>query len=78
MEKPRCELGYPIDQVEEILGDRFEEFGKWVSGQTMAICDGYLFNYAADEYEPTHCGPHGQAIYPWDLQRFLDRRPVID
>jgi len=78
MEKQECFMGYPYNQLERILGNRYDEFMKWMNGQTIAMCDGKLYNYASDEYEPTYCGPHGFVVYAWDLQRFLDGKPIID
>lgn len=77
-EKPECQLGYPIDQVQRILGDRFPEFNEWIAGQTVSICDGRSYNYETKQYEETGCGPHGSVIYSWDLDRFLKGLPVID
>lgn len=61
--KPDCELGYPLDQVYVIVGhDRRGEFNRWISGQTMALCN----NHA------------GGIVYPWDLVGFLDNVPITD
>ena len=76
--KPDCELGYTDKQVDTIMGLRMAEFQRWMAGQTMAICDGRRFSYAENRYEATGCGPHGYITYPWDLQRFLDGKPIID
>jgi hypothetical protein len=78
MERPECELGYPVDQLMRILGDRFSEFLKWMTGQTFTSCTGTRYNYLAEEYEPTGCGPHGFVYYEWDVKRFLSGLPVID
>lgn len=78
LEPPECELGYTVEQLQRILGDRYEEFLFWMRGQTLAACQGKRYNHSAKEYEETGCGPHGFAYYAWDLQRFLDNRPVID
>ena len=80
LEKPRCELGYPIGQVVDILGNRSFEFADWISGQTVGVCDGRKYNHETKEYESSSCAPegHGPVIYPWDLQRFIDGRSVVD
>ena len=78
MKKPSCELGYTIPDLKEILGNRYDEFLNWMRGQTVAMCEGRKYNYDKHEYEDTGCGPHGWAYYPWDVQRFLDGRPIID
>ncbi len=75
--KPECSLGYTDDQLDQILGQRRQEFNKWMSGQTVALCDGREYDYATGGYIPTGKA-HGSATYPQDLQRFLDGRPIID
>lgn len=59
--EPECYHGYSITQVRAILGlDRYDRFFDWMSGQTMAICEG------------RKCGtPHGGVVYPSDLGQFL-------
>lgn len=76
--EPSCELGYTIDQLREIMGDRFDFFTSWMRGQTMAICDGTRYDYDLKESIATGCGPHGTAVYRWDVERFLDGRPAVD
>lgn len=78
MDSPQCELGYPVSQLETLLGDRMTELNDWMYGQTAAICEGRKYNYETHEYESTDCGPHGVVYYSWDVQRFLDGRPIID
>lgn len=70
--EPECESGYTPAQVEEIMGDRLEEFNKWMYGQTGSICEGRKYNHGTKEYE-TACGgiAHGMIVYSWDLKRFL-------
>jgi hypothetical protein len=80
--KPECESGYPQWQVEEILakfGRSQDEFGKWVYGQTMSLCQGQSYNYNTRSYDEK-CGgvAHGGIVYPWDLERFLQRKRIID
>lgn len=75
---PECWLGYPWYQCEEILGTRTTEFGKWMYGQTMSLCDGRRYDHDLLEYVDTCPEPHGVVVYKWDLQRFLDGRPIID
>jgi hypothetical protein len=76
---PQCRGGYPAYQVEEILGDRAEEFWAWMRGQTMMLCNGERYNHDTQMYEAS-CGgvAHGTVVYPWDLLRFLEGRAVID
>jgi hypothetical protein len=76
---PDCVLGYPEYQLEEILGDRIEEFGRWMRGQTFSGCDARSYNHETKEYEPSGCDiPHGFVYYQSDVRRFLAGLPVID
>lgn len=75
-------MGYPYAQLNQILFDNgrtADEFWEFMRGQTFAICEGRKFNHDTREYEPD-CGgtAHGGVVYPWDVERFLDRKPVID
>jgi hypothetical protein len=69
---PVCESGYTTSQLIDILGDRYEDFGLWMSGQTITICEGRAYNHDTREYREK-CGgvSHGLVVYPWDLERFL-------
>ena len=67
MPKPECEQGYPDAQVRAIMGDRYNEFMRWMTGQTMAICDGSYYDHSSHVI-----------VYSWDAQRFLEGRPIID
>jgi hypothetical protein len=78
MEKPECELGYTEEQIARIMGDRLDEFNKWMRGQTGAICTGQQYNYETKEYVQTEDAAHGYITYAWDVERFLDGKPVID
>lgn len=87
---PDCQYGYTETQLDEILGDRIPEFNGWMWGQTMAICNGDPQREWVDdpgapggmklvETGPPLCeSAHGPVVYPWDLARFLEGRPVID
>jgi hypothetical protein len=75
---PDCRLGYTDSQVSAIVGAHLKEFNFWMAGQTMSICEGRRYNFDREKYEPDGCGPHGVVIYPWDLERFLDGRPIVD
>lgn len=76
--KPDCDGGYSVDLLEETLGaERFAELMAWMYGQTMMLCDGRRYDHDAKEYYETH-DSHGPVVYTWDVQRFLEGRPVID
>lgn len=64
---PECVLGYTGNQVREIMGDRLDEFHRWMRGQTVSGCQ-------AEECDRAH----GGVVYESDLVRFLDGRPIID
>ena len=68
---PVCSLGYPREQVEQLLAEEFAAFAHWMRGQTMATCDGRRYDHDAREYQPTGCGPHGVVVYPWDVDNYL-------
>lgn len=73
-----CELGYPVEQLVEILGERLPEFDRWMDGQTRAICDGRRYDRGNCCYVASGCGPHGVVTYSHAVQRFLWDLPVID
>lgn len=80
--KPECVGGYPFNQVVEILRENnrdLTEFDHWMRGQTRMLCEGRRYNHETKEYQ-TECGgvAHGGIVYPWDMERFLQRKPVID
>ena len=78
-EIPECEDGFTDRQVRDITGDRYDEFCRWMYGQTMSLCEGRKYDHARRTYYES-CGgvAHGGIVYKWDLQRFLDGRPIID
>jgi len=72
--KPDCPSGYSWSFLEEILDEEtFEQFGKWMSGQTMTLCEGRRYDHEAKEYRADECAgnPHGGVAYQYDLHRFL-------
>lgn len=75
---PRCKLGYPQDQLAEILGDRLDQFNQWISGQTIGVCNGRMFDHGNGVYLDTKCGPHGPVVYRDDLLNFLSGGKVFD
>lgn len=78
MKKPSCSIGYTIDDLQEILGNRFKDFKQFMIGQTMGICDGRSYNHEKNEYQDTGCGPHGIIVYRQDLQQFLGGGNPLD
>lgn len=74
-----CSAGLAVEQVESLLGERFDEFTEWMFGQTAAICQGKKYNHDTGQYEPD-CGgvAHGMVFYRWDVARFIEGLPVID
>lgn len=77
---PECEAGFPYTQLMEIMDpQQFARLETWLYGQTVALCDGRLYNYETREYESCCNGvAHGRVIYPHDVHRFLRGWPVID
>lgn len=79
MEKPICQVGYPPEQLKRMLGeDKYTELTDWLFGQTLGVCDSKKFDYATGKWIHVGCGPHGSVVYEWDLQTFLQGRPIID
>lgn len=76
--RPACRLGYPRDQVEQLLAERVDAFDHWMRGRTIAICDGREYDHETKRYNATDCGPHGAVVYGWDLDRFLMGGPILD
>lgn len=64
METTQCPQGVTHDELEAILGDRLQEFGKWMTGQTMSYCDGrtYVHNRAHNAICPHLDGD----VYTWE------------
>ncbi|PZG12953.1 hypothetical protein C1I95_24740 [Micromonospora craterilacus] len=75
---PDCRYGYTVEQLEAILGDRLDAFGRWIDGQTISLCTGSEFDNQAKGNKPTGCGPHGSVVYGSDLRRFLAGRRSLD
>lgn len=75
--KASCKLGMTDADLKRVIED-LDDFYRWMSGQTGAICDGRRWDSDKQEYVETGCGPHGMVVYKHDVARYLDRRPVID
>lgn len=73
--EPECRGGYTYHQVASITADREDEFWAWMAGQTMMICGGPDDGAGERNCEVAHGMP---IVYRWDLERFLEGRPIID
>lgn len=71
---PDCPRGYTTRQLDQIIGDQMPGFRRWMTGQSVGVCDGQRFNHDTRDYEPTDCAdqPHGIVTYECDIQRFLN------
>lgn len=82
MSSPRaCPLGLTKDEVRALVpAELMPTFGHWMTGQTMAFCDGHRFNAQLDVYEPSACAdsPHGEVVYGADVTAFLAGHPPLD
>lgn len=90
MIEPECRGGYTYHQVQEIMGEREDEFLRWMAGQTMMICnqepqrkwvkdEDAPGGMRLEEIGPSLCDrPHGMVVYPHDVKRFLAGGPIID
>lgn len=74
MIKPECRGGYTYRQVQEIVGDREDDFWHWMRGQTMMVCGG-PDDGGNKKCEVAHGAP---IVYSWDMERYLAGRPVLD
>ncbi len=71
-----CPLGYPIDQVELVLGkERTEQFIEFMrlSKLPIAECTGITHSFLYNRWHTTSCHgrPHGAVYYSVDIHRFL-------
>jgi hypothetical protein len=74
----QCKFGITDDELRERLGEQYDAFIQWMSGQTVAVCDGRYYNQLLKTYTATHCGPHGTVVYEHDVVRFEQGLPIID
>lgn len=73
MLKPACKYGYTNKQVTKIIGTKnLGVFNRYMTGKTMAVCDGKVYNPETNQYEASNCGPHGLITYSCDVESFLD------
>lgn len=64
METTQCPQGVTQDELDAILGDRRQEFDRWMRGQTMSVCDGRT--YVHDRAHNAMC-PHLYGdVYTWE------------
>lgn len=73
MIEPECRGGYTYHQVQEIMGEREDEFLRWMAGQTMMICGGQ-----SDGGERKCEVAHGMVAYSYDVKRFLAGGEILD
>jgi hypothetical protein len=80
IEPKSCPYGFSTEELRVILGPRYMDFQRWMSGQTMMLCEGRSYDYDQNKYVPNECAdtPHGPVVYEHDLRRFLDGRQPVD
>lgn len=88
--EPECRGGYTYHQVQEIMGNREDEFLRWMAGQTMMICnqepqsewvkdESSPGGMRLEEKGPSLCDrPHGMVTYSYDVKRFLAGGEILD
>ena len=85
--KPVCYHGFTCEQVVEIMGDRLDEFNRWMVGSTRIMCqlrtpEQEAFLKAHEEwYGPYRAGctvAHGVITFTTDVERFLRGLPQND
>lgn len=73
--KPECRGGYTSRQIADLFPSTEHIFWAWMHGQTMMICGGPSDGAGERNCHVAHGGP---IVYPWDLERYLAGKPVID
>ncbi len=76
--RPKCKWGYTTGQIAKIMGDRLDEFNKWMDGQTVIVCSGRIWDHDAKKHRMSGCGPHHVVTYETDVRQFLAGGPVLD
>jgi hypothetical protein len=65
------------DLREYMTPQQLVAFYKWMTGQTVAHCDGRSYDHDAQTYRDD-CGRHGAVYYRHDVARFLNNQPPLD
>lgn len=76
--EPDCQLGYTQPQLALIFDFGLGAFQRWMRGQTIALCEGRLYDHDAKEYRMSGCGPHGAVVYPHDVRQYLAGGEPLD
>lgn len=78
-EMATCRMGIPIEDLRRVLPPaQFDSLFDYLDGQTMALCDGWQYNYETNATEDSGCGPHGGVVYVRDVRRWAAGLPVDD
>lgn len=73
-----CLMGYTDEQVRNITKTEYAFFLEWMRGQTMAYCDGAIYDYDKQDYVIS-CGvEHGMIVYPRDIKAYLLNQGIDD
>lgn len=54
MPEPSCPHGYTQSDLEALFGEALPKFSKWMTGQTMMICEATQYHY--NRKHGTFCG----------------------
>jgi hypothetical protein len=76
--EPGCAFGYTKSQLIELLGERESAFADWMRGQTVALCDGKVYDHDKREYVKGCDEAHGLVVYAHDVRQFLAGGPPLD
>lgn len=63
METTQCPQGVTHDELVTLLGDRLDEFSRWMAGQTMSYCNGKT--YAHNRSHGESCGHAEGEPFTW-------------
>lgn len=75
-----CRFGMTRDDIDTYMSEaQAAHFYEWMEYQTIAQCDGRIYDHDASTYRDSGCGTaHGAVYYRHDVARFLNGQAVID
>ena len=76
--EPDCITGYTDTQVREITGTKYIVFLEWMRGQTMAFCDGRVYDHDKKDYVISCDVEHGMIVYSRDIKAYLLNQGIDD
>lgn len=79
---PSCKLGYTEADLASFIDD-LPSFNRWMHGQTMSMCTGWVYDPSitmnVPDTGPCHnVGGHGMVVYVWDVSRYFTGEGLWD